>query len=54
LTGANTVVGGDRGCLMNIAGRAGWRGAPVDVWHVAEVLAGMADEAGPIGGDADD
>ena len=53
-TGANTVVGGDLGCLMNIAGRARRRGAPVDVWHVAEVLAGMTGEAGPIGGDADD
>jgi len=53
-TGANTVVAGDLGCLMNIAGRARRRGAPLDVWHVAEVAAGIADETGPIGGDAED
>lgn len=53
LTGTNTVLGGDLGCLMTIAGRARRRGVPIDAWHVAEVLAGMAGEAGPIGGDGD-
>lgn len=50
-TGAETVLGGDLGCLMNMAGRASRRGAPVKVWHVAEVLAGMVDEVEPIMGD---
>jgi len=48
-TGADTVLAGDMGCLMNIAGRLKREGAPVRVRHVAEVLAGMTDEAAPIG-----
>lgn len=39
--GADTVLGGDLGCLMNIAGRLGRLGRPVRVLHAAEVLAGM-------------
>ncbi|MCP5370446.1 MAG: (Fe-S)-binding protein [Hyphomicrobiales bacterium] len=42
-TGAGTLLGGDMGCLMNIGGRLKRRGSPVQVRHVAEVLAGMAD-----------
>lgn len=42
-TGADTVLAGDLGCLMNIAGRASRRGVKVRARHVAEVLAGMAD-----------
>lgn len=42
-TGATTVLSGDLGCLMNIAGRLSRRGETVEIRHVAEVLAGMAD-----------
>ena len=48
-TGADTVLAGDLGCLLNIAGRLKREGSPVRVRHVAEVLAGMADDAPPIG-----
>ncbi len=48
-TGADTLLGGDMGCLMNIAGRLQRRGASVKVRHVAEVLAGTTDETPPIG-----
>ncbi|MEX0695312.1 MAG: (Fe-S)-binding protein [Rhodospirillales bacterium] len=41
-TGADTVLAGDLGCLMNIAGRLQRRGIPVKARHTAEVLAGMA------------
>jgi L-lactate dehydrogenase complex protein LldE len=48
-TGAGTVLAGDLGCLMNIAGRLSRRGETVEARHIAEVLAGMTD--GPaIGG----
>ena len=47
-TGADTLLGGDLGCLLNIAGRLSRRGAEVRVRHVAEVLAGST-EAPPIG-----
>jgi L-lactate dehydrogenase complex protein LldE len=40
-SGADMVLAGDMGCLMNIAGRLRREGAPQDVRHVAEVLAGM-------------
>lgn len=43
-TGAETVLGGDLGCLMNIAGRLKRRGAPVKVRHAVEVLAGHTSE----------
>lgn len=42
-TGADTVLAGDLGCLMNIAGRLRRLGRPVRAYHTAEVLAGMAD-----------
>lgn len=45
-TGAEVVLGGDLGCLLNIAGRLGREGGRVRVYHVAEVLAGMADLPG--------
>ena len=41
---AGTVLGGDLGCLLNLAGRLQRRGERVQVRHVAEVLAGLADE----------
>jgi L-lactate dehydrogenase complex protein LldE len=47
-TGAGTLLAGDMGCLMNMAGRLQRRGSSVRVRHVAEVLAGMTD-APPIG-----
>jgi L-lactate dehydrogenase complex protein LldE len=39
-TGADLVLGGDLGCLMNIAGKLSREGSPMRVRHVAEVLAG--------------
>ena len=44
-TGADTLLAGDLGCLMNIAGRLQRRGSGVRVRHIAEVLANMT--AGP-------
>jgi len=44
--GASEVLAGDLGCLMNIAGRLRRQGSAVRCYHVAEVLAGMADGAG--------
>ena len=43
-TGAETLLAGDMGCLMNMAGKLQRDGANVRVRHVAEVLAGMANE----------
>jgi L-lactate dehydrogenase complex protein LldE len=48
-TGADTLLAGDMGCLLNMAGRLQREGAPVQVRHVAEVLAGMTADAAPIG-----
>lgn len=42
-TGADTVLAGDLGCLMNIAGRLHRRGETTEARHIAEVLAGMTD-----------
>lgn len=43
-TGAKLLLGGDLGCLMNMAGKLARDGRPVSVRHVAEVLAGMTGE----------
>jgi L-lactate dehydrogenase complex protein LldE len=48
-TGADTLLAGDLGCLLNMAGKLTRRGSGMRVRHVAEVLAGMADEVAPIG-----
>ncbi|MCB1885738.1 MAG: (Fe-S)-binding protein [Geminicoccaceae bacterium] len=48
-SGADLLLAGDMGCLMNMAGRLKRRGVKVEARHVAEVLAGMTDGA-PIGG----
>ncbi|HSU07320.1 MAG TPA: (Fe-S)-binding protein [Acetobacteraceae bacterium] len=48
-TGARTVLAGDMGCLLNIAGRLTRERRPVAARHVAEVLAGMTDTVPPIG-----
>ena len=42
-TGADAVLAGDLGCLLNIAGKLSRLGIPVEARHIAEVLAGMAD-----------
>jgi L-lactate dehydrogenase complex protein LldE len=42
-TAADTVLAGDLGCLMNMAGKLQREGSSVKARHVAEVLAGMAD-----------
>jgi L-lactate dehydrogenase complex protein LldE len=39
-TGAQMLVGGDLGCLLNLAGRLDRRGSTLDVRHTAEVLVG--------------
>lgn len=43
-TGADTLIGGDLGCLLHLAGRLSRCGATMQVRHAAELLAGMADE----------
>ncbi len=48
-TGAETVLAGDLGCLLNIAGRLRREGHRTHVRHVAEVLAGMTDDLPGIG-----
>ncbi|MCW3473612.1 (Fe-S)-binding protein [Limobrevibacterium gyesilva] len=48
-TGADTLLAGDLGCLLNMAGRLKREGSPVKVRHVAEVLAGMTNDVPPIG-----
>ena len=45
-TGADTLLGGDLGCLMNMAGRLRRQGSTLRVFHTAEVLAGMATGGG--------
>jgi L-lactate dehydrogenase complex protein LldE len=42
-TGADTLVGGDLGCLLHLAGRMERQGRKLRVRHAAEVLAGMGD-----------
>jgi L-lactate dehydrogenase complex protein LldE len=48
-TGADTLLAGDMGCLLNMAGRLERQGSLVKVRHVAEVLAGMTNDVPPIG-----
>jgi L-lactate dehydrogenase complex protein LldE len=48
-TGADTVLAGDMGCLLNIAGRLKREGSAVQTRHVAEVLAGMTQGLPAIG-----
>lgn len=48
-TGADVLLAGDIGCLMNMAGKIKREGGKTEVRHVAEVLAGMTD-APPIAG----
>jgi L-lactate dehydrogenase complex protein LldE len=48
-TGAEAVLAGDLGCLLNMAGKLYRQGRHVEVRHVAEVLAGMTGGVPPIG-----
>ncbi len=48
-TGADTVLAGDLGCLLNMAGRLSREGHPVRVRHIAEILAGITADVPPIG-----
>lgn len=48
-SGADLLLAGDLGCLMNMAGKLKRQGSSVETRHVAEVLAGMTDQP-PIGG----
>ncbi len=47
-TGAEMLLAGDMGCLMNMAGRLRREGRNIEARHVAEVLAGMMEDP-PIG-----
>ena len=47
------VLGGDLGCLLNIAGRLKRRGLNLEVRHLTEVLAGIDQTTPAIGEDAD-
>src|SRR5262249_14342155 len=44
-TGADTLLAGDLGCLMNMAGKLQRAGSSIRVRHVAEILADMGDGA---------
>lgn len=48
-TGADTLLAGDLGCLLNMAGRLSREGHTVRVRHIAEVLAGITADVPPIG-----
>lgn len=43
-TEADYLLGGDLGCLLNLAGRMTRTGSPVKVYHAAEVLVGIGDQ----------
>ncbi len=45
-SGADTLLAGDLGCLLNITGRLRREGSEMRVYHTAEVLAGMSDLPG--------
>ncbi len=42
-TGADTLLAGDMGCLLNMAGKLSREQTPIKVRHVAEVLADLTD-----------
>ena len=44
-SGARLLLGGDLGCLMNMAGKLKRKGSGVRAFHAAEVLAGMGGGA---------
>ena len=43
-SGADHLLAGDLGCLLNMGGKLKRLGARTEVRHVAEVLAGMTDQ----------
>ncbi|MGI9520980.1 MAG: (Fe-S)-binding protein [Hyphomicrobiaceae bacterium] len=43
-SGADTLLAGDLGCLMNMAGKLSRLDSRIKVYHAVEVLAGMTDE----------
>jgi L-lactate dehydrogenase complex protein LldE len=45
----DTLLAGDLGCLLNMAGKLKREGSAVHVRHVAEVLANMTGDLPPIG-----
>lgn len=45
-SGADMLLAGDLGCLMNMAGKLSRDGAGIRCFHVAEALAGMAEGDG--------
>jgi len=49
-TGADTLLAGDLGCLMNLAGKAARVAPRLKVYHVAEVLASDASALEPVAG----
>src|ERR1700756_4907136 len=48
-TGAEAVLSGDLGCLLNIAGKLSRQGRRIEVRPIAEVLAGLTADVPPIG-----
>jgi L-lactate dehydrogenase complex protein LldE len=40
-SGADTVVGCDMGCLMNIQGMLSRKGSDIKIMHIAQILAGL-------------
>ena len=48
-SGADTLLAGDLGCLMNMAGKLSRNSRKVATYHTVEVLAGMADDGGICG-----
>jgi len=48
-TGAETLLAGDLGCLLNMAGSLSREGSRVQVRHIAEVLAGITTTLPAIG-----
>ena len=46
---ADTLAAGDLGCLMNMAGKLQREGSAVKCYHVAEILADMAEDTPAIG-----
>jgi L-lactate dehydrogenase complex protein LldE len=48
-TGAEAVLAGELGCLLNIAGKLYRDGRRIEVRHIAEVLADMTNKVPPIG-----
>jgi len=43
-SGADTVVGCDMGCLMNIQGMLSRKGSDINTMHIAQILAGTVNE----------